>query len=420
MLRKFIILISAVTFLALALSACANKSAIEKNLEIFSWWTTDNDTPAINKVFELYAQENPAIRVINASQAVGTESIAQAVLLSRMQGGDPPDSFQTQVGRELIDTWVVSGKLDNLDDVYQSEGWNAVFPKGVLDLVSFQGHYYAVPVSIYRANMLWYNRKTFATLGVTSAPQTFDEWFNMADKCQAAGISALALGDSARSMASVNLFETILIGNLGADSYKGLFAGTTLWTDPRVTTSLETFKKMLGYVNPDHATLTWSQANQLVIEGKACTIITGDWADQDNQAKKFTDSGWAPAPNNTGIYDAQSDAFVIPKGARDPNAAREWLILIGSKAGQEALNPLNGSICARIDCDAQLFGAYLQWAGQEWAKDTVVPSLGQGVATSPGWLAAIGDAINTFVTSQDVAATQALLLTACTEAKICK
>ncbi len=420
MSRKIINLICAVTLLATALNACAQKPVVEKNLEIFSWWTTDSAAPGLNKLFELYAQENPGIKTINASQAVDAESIARAVLVSRMQGGDPPDSFQVQIGRELIDTWVVPGKMENLDDLFQSEGWNALFPKGVLDLVSYQGHYYSVPVSIYRANMMWYNRKTFATLGVTSAPLTFDDWFVMADKCKAAGMSALALGDSAGAMTSVNLFETILIGNLGADKYKGLFAGTTAWTDPMVTTSLENFKKMLGYVNIDHATLTWDQANQLVIDGKACTTITGDWANADNLAKKFSDSGWAPAPNNTGIFDALSDSYGMPKDARDPNNARSWLKLIGSRAGQEAFNPLNGSICARTDCDPQLFGPYLQWAGQEWAQDVIVPSLAQGVAANSSWLAAISDAINTFVTAQDVTATQALLVTACTDAKICK
>jgi glucose/mannose transport system substrate-binding protein len=420
MSKKIIHLICAAMILAVTLSACAQKPVEEKNLEIFSWLTTGSEAPGLNKLFELYVQDNPGIKVVNATLAVDTEAVARSVLASRMQGGDPPDSFQVQIGRELIDSWVVPGKLENLDDLYNSEGWTTLFPKGVLDLVSFQGHYYAVPVSIYRANLMWYNMKTFATLGIASAPQSFDDWFAMADKCQAAGISALALGDSPGSMSSVTLFETILIGNLGAEGYKGLFAGTTPWTDARVTTALETFKKMLGYVNPDHASLTWDQANQLVIDGKACTTITGDWADLDNLAKKFTDSGWAPAPNNAGIYDTLSDSYVLPKGARDPNNATAWLTLVGSKAGQEALNPLNGSTCARIDCDPQGFGAYLQWAGQEWAKDSIVPSLAQGAAANPTWLAAIGDAINTFVTSQDVAATQALLLTACTDAKICK
>jgi len=56
------------------------------------------------------------------------------------------------------------------------------------------------------------------------------------------------------------VFETVLIGKLGAEGYKGLWTGKTKWSDPRVTDALETFKKMLTYVNPDHSARTWDEA----------------------------------------------------------------------------------------------------------------------------------------------------------------
>jgi glucose/mannose transport system substrate-binding protein len=420
MSRKWFTLVSFVTIMVMVLGACAPKAAAEDKLEIFSWWTTGGEAAGLNKLYDLYKKDYPNVEIVNATVAGGAGSNAKAVLASRMQGGDPPDSFQVHMGHELIDSWVVAGKMENLDDLYKSEGWDKIFPKGVLEIVSYEGHYYSVPVNIHRANMMWYNKKTFETLGITAAPTTFDEWFAMAEKCKAAGLPALALGDGGGAWASVHLFETILIGTLGADGYKGLWDGTTAWTDPKVTAALENFKKMLGYVNSDHAALSWDQANQLVIDGKACTTIMGDWTDADNLAKKFADSGWVPAPNNTGIYDALSDSFGLPKGAKNPNNAKAWLKLVGSKAGQEAFNPLKGSVCARTDCDSSLFGPYLQSAMKDWAKDTVVPSLAHGAAANPSWVTAITDAINTFVTNQDVAATQAALAKACTDAKVCK
>jgi glucose/mannose transport system substrate-binding protein len=184
--------------------------------------------------------------------------------------------------------------------------------------------------------------------------------------------------------------------------------------------ALEAMKAVLAYVNSDHAALSWDQANQLVIDGKACTTIMGDWVDADNLAKKFADSGWAPVPGNVGIYDALSDSFGLPKGAKHPVAAKNWLKMVGSKAGQEAFNPVKGSVCARTDCDPNLFGAYLQSAIVDWKKDVVVPSLAHGAAAKEGWVTAITDAINTFVTNQDVAATQAALVQACKDAGVCK
>src|SRR5205807_27742 len=83
-----------------------------------------------------------------------------------------------------------------------------------------------------------------------------------------------------------------LDGTLGADGYKGLWTGQTKWDDANVTDALNTFKKMLGYVNSDHAALTWDQANDQLIQGKAGMTIMGDWTDADYKAKKFTGYGW--------------------------------------------------------------------------------------------------------------------------------
>jgi glucose/mannose transport system substrate-binding protein len=417
MSKKLFAILCLVTILSMVMAACGKK--VENKLEIFSWWTTGGEAAGLNKIYDLYKAEYPKVEIVNATVAGGAGSNAKAVLATRMQGGDPPDSFQVHMGHELIDTWVVAGKMENLDDIYKSEGFEKVFPQGVLDIVKYQGHYYSVPVNIHRANVMWFNTKTFASLGITAAPTTFQEWFVMAEKCKAAGLPALALGDSG-AWTSVHLFETILIGSLGADGYKGLWTGATAWTDPKVTMALEAMKAVLAYVNSDHAALTWDQANQLVIDGKACTTIMGDWVDADNLAKKFADSGWAPVPNNTGIYDALSDSFGLPKGAKHPVAAKNWLKMVGSKAGQEAFNPVKGSVCARTDCDPNLFGTYLQSAIVDWKKDTVVPSLAHGAAAKEGWVTAITDAINTFVTKQDVAATQAALVQACKDAGICK
>lgn len=186
----------------------------------------------------------------------------------------------------------------------------------------------------------------------------------------------------------------------------------TKWDDAKVTTALDNFKKMLGYINSDHAALTWDQANDQLIAGKAAMTIMGDWVDADYKAKKFTDYGWANTPGTAGIYDALSDTFAMPKGAKDHDNALAWLKLAGSQVGQDAFNPLKGSIPARIDAGKGDYDAYLQSAITDWKKDTIVPSVVHGAAAKDGWAQSYTDAINTFVTSQDVAATQKALVQA--------
>lgn len=392
--------------------------AAEKKLEIFSWWTTGGEAAGLEKLYEIYRRQNPGVEIINATVAGGAGFQAKAVLKTRMLGNDPPDSFQVHMGHELIDTWVTTGYMEPLDDLYKSEGWDKVFPQGVLDIVSYDGHYWSVPVNIHRANVLWYNKKVFEANNL-QPPTTFDEFFQVAEALKAKGITPLALGDTG-IWASTHLFETVLIGTMGAEKYKGLWTGQTDWNGPEVKQALETMKKMLTYVNADHSSLSWDQANQLVIDGKAGMTIMGDWVDADNLAKGFKDSGWAPAPGNKGIYDALSDTFGLPKGAKHREQALAWLKLVGSKEGQEAFNPVKGSICARTDCNPALFGPYLQSAMQDWQKDTIVPSLAHGAAASEGWVTAINDVMTAFVTDGDVAKAQAGLAEACKAAKVCK
>lgn len=388
-------------------------------LEIFSWWTTGGEAAGLQKLYELYpGQCGGTVNIVNSTVAGGGGANARQVLTTRMLGNDPPDSFQVHMGHELVDSWVTTGYMEPLDQLFAEQGWNDVFPKGVLDIISYQGKPYAVPVNIHRANVLWYNKGVFTANGL-QPPKTMADFFTVADALKAKGVTPLALGD-VDSFASIQLMETVLLGELGAQKYNGLWTGQTDWKGADVTKALNTFKRMLDYVNSDHSSLSWDQANDLVISGKAAMTVMGDWLEGDMKAKNFTNYGWLASPGTDGVYDALSDTFGLPKNAPNRAAALCWLKVVGSKAGQEAFNPLKGSICARTDCDAKLFDPYLQSAMNDWKSNTIVPSLAHGAAVKPGWLTDISDAVTAFVTNKDAGTLQSRLASACSNAGVCK
>lgn len=389
------------------------------DLEIFSWWTTGGEAQGLEALFDLYPDVCPGdVNIINATVAGGAGFQARQVLTTRMLGGDPPGSFQVHMGHELVDTWVTTGYMEPLDALFDEEGWSDVFPEGVMDIISYEGKPYSVPVNIHRANVLWYNTAIFEENNL-EPPTTFDEFVEVADALQAAGVTPLALGD-VEVWASTHLMETVLLGSLGVDGYKGLWTGDTDWEGADVTQALENFKMMLGYVNSDHSSLSWDQANDLVIEGDAAMTIMGDWANADYQAKNFEDYGWAPPPGTAGSYQALSDTFGLPKDAPNPDAVKCWLKLVGTKEGQEAFNPLKGSICGRTDCDKDLFNPYLQSAMDDWAADDIVPSLAHGAAASQGWVTDINDAVTAFIADENVGGFQSRLAEACVNAEVCQ
>ncbi|MGH2437575.1 MAG: ABC transporter substrate-binding protein, partial [bacterium] len=190
-----------------------------RKLEIFSWWTAGGEADGLNAMFEIYKKRFPGVEIINATVAGGAGTNAKAVLKTRMTGGDPPDSFQVHGGEELTSTWVTTGFMESLAALYQSEGWTRVFPKDLIDIVSFRGQPYSVPVNVHRGNVLWYNKKIFDQNNL-KVPTTWFEFYQVADALKAKGITPLALGDKNKWEAA-HLFEDVLLATNKADGYRG-------------------------------------------------------------------------------------------------------------------------------------------------------------------------------------------------------
>ena len=63
----------------------------------------------------------------------------KALLETRMMGGEPPDSFQVHLGRELIDSHVIADRMEPLDFLYEEAGLYETFPQDLVDIASYEG-----------------------------------------------------------------------------------------------------------------------------------------------------------------------------------------------------------------------------------------------------------------------------------------
>jgi len=401
--------------------AAGGSSAASGGLEIFTYWTAGGEAEGLAAIEQIFAKNYPGITVTNAVVAGGAGSNATAVLATRMSGGNPPDTFQIHGGAELIDTWVTTNYMQPLTQFYKDNGWTDKFPKQLLDLVSYNGDIYSVPVNVHRNGVLWFNKKIFTDNNLTP-PTTWDEFFTAADALKAKGITPLALGDKDK-WESLQLFEDILLSKLGPADYRAIWAGTVPWTDPRVTDALNTMAKVLTYVNDDHATLTWDQAAGLVLKGTAAMNIMGDWEKgyyTSNSWQPGVDFGWAPAPGTSGSFIVVTDTFGMPKNIKNQAAALDWLKTVGSVEGQDAFNPKKGSIPARTDANKSIYDAYSQSAMADFATNQLVPSEANGPATIPAFLTPITDAISVFATDKNVQTAQSTIAAACKSSGACK
>jgi glucose/mannose transport system substrate-binding protein len=402
-------------------AAAPAAGAAKQKLEIFSWWTSGGEVEALNALLDPFAKKYPNVEVVNSAIAGGSSSGGdmKAVLQTRMMGGDPPESFQIHLGGELLDgSYVSAGKMEPLDFLYKEEGWDKVFPKSLIDIASKDGKPYSVPVNIHRANVLWYNTKMLKDIGA-EAPKTWDEFFVVAEKLKAKGIPALAIAENAPGFAA-QVFETVLIENMGPEKFQGLFNGKTSWEDPAFKKSLDTFKKILSYANPDYTSVSWGDVNDLMVNGKVAMMVMGDWTPGVFWSKGFKDFGWRAAPGNDGIVQMLSDSFGLPKNVKNREAAVNFLRMVGSKDGQDAFNPPKGSIPARTDADPSKYSEYQKWAMDEWKKDKIIPSIVHGSAAGLAFMTDYMNAINVFATKKDTDQTAAAILKAAKDAGLQK
>jgi len=382
----------------------AEEEPMGSELEIYSWWAGD-EGPALEALIELYNGMYPDVEVINATVAGGSGTEAKAVLKTRMLGGDPPDTFQVHAGQELIGTWVVADRMEDLTSLYEEEGWMDKFPEGLMDLLSTSDGIWSVPVNIHRSNVLWYIPDNLEEWGV-EAPETWDDFLAICPTLQDQGVVPLSLGVN---WTHNHLWEAVALSELGPEGWNALWTGEKQFTDPDVVATWDLFGKILDCTNEDATSLSWQQATDMVLSGDAAFNEMGDWAmtyfTVINGLEPGVDYAWSPAPGTDGVFMALSDSFGLPVGAPNPENVINWLKLMGSVDGQDAFNPLKGSIAARLDSDLTKYNAYGQSAAEDWASDEVVGSLAHGAVANETFMNGFASGMEVFLNTGDPVAT---------------
>src|SRR5262245_19754468 len=413
-LRLLLVVALACAAVFLPHSAGVSQAQGEDKLEVFSYWTSGGEAAALQALFDAYKAVNPKTEIINSLVAGGAGTNAFAVLQTRLQGHNPPDTWQTHLGLELKDYYVDPGYVVPINDLYKSEGWDKVLPKSLMDLLTDKdGNIYAVLTGVHRGNDLWYNKKLLDKNGITIGDKlSWDDFIKAADKLKAAGVAAVCLGDTA-PFASAIIFEQTLIANLGPAKYADLYAGKIAWDDPMVIKAIDDFGKFLSYAQPDHAALTWDQAVKALQDGKCAFSEMGDWADGEFVKAKLAenvDFGWVNFPGTDGVFDVVGDAFVLAKDAPHKDNAIAWLKSVGSKVSQEAFNPLKGSIAIRTDASREKLDKYHNWSMDSFAKDQLVGGI--NIVAHPAFITAVYDGATQFGVDKDSKAYAAALVKA--------
>lgn len=405
----FVLVITGLLVGSLSLAGAVQAGSGSK-LIIFSWWTAGGETDALQALLDTYRENEPEVEVVNVTIAGGAGTNAKGMLKARMLSGEPVDSFQVHAGSELIDSWVKTGFLQPITDLWVKNRWFDVFPPQLVEMLSYKEEVYAVPVGVHRGNVLWYNRTLLMDYGL-SPPRTFDEFFAVAETLRQQGIVPLAVA-SKNKWPVTHLFESILVGAGGPQFYRDLMAGKIPWNDTKVKETLRILEKMMGYANLNHPVLTWDQACEAVLKGDAAMTIMGDWAKGYFTARGAIpghEYDMVPAPNTKGIFIVIIDTFVLTKEAPHRENALAWLETVGGVEGQMRFNQIKGSIPPRLDVPMGAFDELARRARAAFFQDELVFSFAHSSVTSDAFVSAVNDELAAFIHMGDIDYTAARL-----------
>lgn len=409
-MRKHIVVILLVNLFLIVIQSTLNISYSASILEIFSWWTAGGEKEGLNSLYRTFNQLYPDTLTVNATVSGGAGINAKLVLKTRMLSGNPPDSFQVHAGSELIDTWVKSKYLKPLTDLWEEEGWFATYPQELINMVTYQGEIYAVPINIHRSNLVWYNKSIFDKLKI-EPPGTLTDFFKVAQIIQSKGIIPLAIASKHKWPVS-HLFESILVGTGGYDFYQNLIKGKISWKDERVKNSLKLLRDIMQYVNTDHSSLCWDEACQMVLEGKAAMTVMGTWAQGyflTNGGKPGIDFNAIPPFGSQDVFIFVCDTFGLPRMAPHPENARRWLKMVGSREAQKHANLKFGSIPARYDIPLDDYTLISQQNGIDYRNSIRLPSIAHGSAVIEPFVSILNDELAFFVNNLNIDQTSSRL-----------
>jgi glucose/mannose transport system substrate-binding protein len=400
--------------LACGLSACSaggspptNAGAGTNSLEVMSWWTSGSERAALNVLFDDFHKTSPKVSIINGAVAGGAGSNVQVVLAARLQANNPPDVWQTFPGAS-IHQYVASGRIADVSSVYREDQLAPVMPKTILKALSQDGKQYGVPTSVHRSNVLWFNKKQLAKAGINppSSGYTSDAFIADLAKLKAAGSVPLCLG-AKDPFTTAELFENLLLSNLGPQGWARLTSDRLDWNGQQVQQALSQLSKALDNADPQSGALTWDQATKKLAAGGCAFETMNDSAYGEllkDGAREGTDFGYVPFPGTDSQFLAVVDTFVVARNAKDRQNALAFLKTIGSTPTQLAFSKQKGSVPVRTDVDTSTLPPYQQSAARALLKSTILLSIVHGEAMSPRFQQGFYDAVSTFVRSRDVKA----------------
>jgi alpha-glucoside transport system substrate-binding protein len=311
----------------------------------------------------------------------------QALLDTRVQGGNPPDiAFWnvTQLNLYQDDLFAMDelgGHADSYADFFLTPG-------------TVNDRWLGLPVKADVKTMIWYSPAVFDAKGYT-VPTTWEELDALVEQMVANGDVPWSMGmesGDATGWTGSDFIQDILLVQQGPDYVNGLIDGSIPYNDAGVVQAYETYGK-------------WASDATYTVGGAEGTLSTPfleaiykPFADPP-EAMMVKQSGFAGAEVKTQFpdmeYGVDYDFFIVP-GARGLQGGADWMMAFSDKPAVKALVAYLSSELGGANWAAATFGVSPNKGATGNYSDAALTKFGDALATTSGFTSDMGDTIAGF------------------------
>ena len=270
---------------------------------------------------------------------------------------NPPDVITWFAGNRAM-FFVDKDLIMEITDVWENAGLFEKFPKGFQSISFRDGKAYFLPVTYY-GWAVYYRKSIFEKYNL-SEPKTWDEFMQVCATLKENGITPITIGTKYRWTAA-GWFDYMNMRINGPEFHLDLMFGKKTYTDPGVKKVFEVWREPLekGYFTENAASYSWQEAVQFMVKGQSAMYLMGQFIldSVPDDIESDMDFFQFPIidPDAPIGEDAPTDGYMIPKKAKNVEAAKKFLAFMGTKEAQQIEVEKTGRIVTNKNIPLDLY-----------------------------------------------------------------
>lgn len=283
---------------------------------------------ALHAMLDSFPNENVTIKLNEVDHNTFQENITTYL--------QNPDDVIPWFAGYRMQYFAAQDLLGPIDDVWAA-GLNDTMSEGFkLASTGHDGKLYFVPITYYCWGIHY--RPSLFKDNEWTPPTTYDDLKKLATDMQAKGIVPFALGNDGRWPA-MGTFDQLNFRMNGYQFHMDLMAGKESWTDDRVKNVFTEWASLLPFHQENPNGRTWEEAGSALVNKEAGMMTLGNFVGQLFPEGDTSDLDFFPWPEmnaefGTETIEAPIDGWMMAKSPKNPDAAKELLLYIGSADGQ--------------------------------------------------------------------------------------